>query len=175
MFTADSKPGFNKWDVPAAPAGICRQASNGVWLIGAVETAVFGFCVAVMAVLASLPPEQFEEFADQASIEHLTLHQPVFVEVAVTLFVLGVLPGVAYLLLGYPVRQENSLGITAALVLAMTQCMVFGLLLLRNLVATLIEHDPAATTLQILTLGSLLLLLGCGAYRLWQARRHVNR
>ena len=153
------------------PNGLRQRAAVSVWVIGAVQTVAFGCCSALMGMVAMVPLEHFRTVTDLKVFEQLAGVYPLLGDAAMTGFVLGFLPGLAYLALGFAVRVGRGFSTEVAMVLAATQLVVFGTVFVSNLVVAVTGHSPSAATVNILTLGSLLALLGYGIRCLWLARQ----
>jgi len=183
MPTASDHPEYNEWDMPtdgASPDATSRAAKL-VWIIGIIETAVFGCFSTVLALGAIVPTSQFQELVDQGQMSpdqfnEFIAMQPMCGPAAIVLFVLGFLPGLAYLVAGFAVRQGKAIPSTIIIVLAATQFLVFGVIFAFNLMGAVLTHNPVALTFNALTLGTLLLLLGLAIRSLLVARqqRHNN-
>lgn len=163
---------FSDWDTAARPdvEQARRRAAKLLWVTGAVEAAAFGCCVTSMAIVSVMPGDLLQEAADAQTYEQVMQLRPMLGFWAVTVFVLGFVPAVAYLILGFAVRTGRDAATTTALVLALTQFIVFGVLMIGNTVSAISTHSPADFTKSALTLGSLLVLLGLSIHSLWQAR-----
>jgi len=163
---------FNQHEGTEEPYRIRHHAAKLVWIIGAIQALVFGCCTTSMAIVATIPPEQLEQMTDPATFDQFTRAMPLFLPVAITVFVLGFVPGVVYLIAGFGVKAGKPPATSLALVLMTTQSIVLGVLLLNAVVAAVASHRPADLTLGVLTHGSLLVLLGFGIHRLWRVKQY---
>ncbi len=172
MTDTNSSSHHNEWDVPLVgpPANARKRASFWVWVIGGVEVVAFGFCGLFLSVMSRFTAGDFEQALTPEQLSQYSEVQPMLKPAAVTFLVLGFIPGLVYVLLGFKVRNGNRRATTTALILAMTQGLVFGVLFLSSVLHAVGQGDPAALTINVLTLGSLLGLLGIGTHRLWQTR-----
>lgn len=91
--------------------------------------------------------------------------------IALAAAALGLLPGVGYLLLGFPVRRGHRAATVAGFVLTGTQSCVAGLMFMGGLFGTLIAGDPMGMTFVVLTWGSLTGLL---FYTAWSSLRALR-
>lgn len=122
---------------------------------------LFGLCSCSYALIAIIP---IDEVASQGAIsaDHMRAWEqfkPHSLMLATTTFVLGCVPGVCYLLLGFGVRRGQRGMTIASLILAMTQAIVCGLVLLLSLIEGFRRGEPLAITIPVLTFGTLLGLL----------------
>lgn len=90
---------------------------------------------------------------------------------AATFLILGFLPGLAYLLLGFPVQRGRRPAAVAAFVLTGTQAIVVALIFLLNLLGGLVSGNPGGITAAVLIWGSLTGLL---IYTAWTLLRVVR-
>jgi hypothetical protein len=155
-----------------------RRAARLLWITGTVLCVVFGSCAGWMWVLDGFSPEEVERFLRRSQAEDVDAlmnqyHQiaPYLGALAMTLLVLGFLPGLAYLLLGFPVRRGRRPATVIAFVLIGMQTLVVGLMCLLNLLGALIAGNPGGATMAVLMWGSLLALLIYTAWWLLQALR----
>ena len=179
MLTSPDNPGYDEWDIP--PSGASPDASSRaaklVWIIGIIEIAVFGCFSTVLALGAIIPTNQFKELVDQGQMSpdqfnEFIAMQPMCGPAAMVLFVLGFLPGLAYLVAGFAVRQGKAIASTITIVLVATQFIVFGVIFALNLIGAVLTHNPIALTFNALTLGSLVVLLGLAIRSLLAERQH---
>lgn len=175
MTNGDSNTNQNEWDIPVglSPDQVRCRAAMLVWIIGAIEVAIFGCLSTALGLWSTLPPDQLRQAADQGGLADYQLDlfirmQPLFVTWAITLLVLGFVPGVVYLIAGFCVRKGGSFATGAALLLASTQCIVLGARFMSQAMGAVQAHNPGALTVLTLTLGSLVTLLGFGTYWLWR-------
>ena len=173
MPITNSEPGPSEWDLPpqreddAAP----HRSAKWVWIVGGIETILFGCCSIFLALTASVPLDELEKMADPAQFEMIRQAHPMLRTVAITTFVLGFVPGVAYLILGFGIKAGQPLPMTIALVLTMMQCIVFGILLINNILSATQVGHPLGVTVNIVTLGSLVGILGYTTHLLWQVKQ----
>ncbi len=155
--------------------GLNRSASRWIWAIGAVELLLSGCVITTLAAAATTPRQDlFERFREVYSPSEIRMFEqiyPLLPALAVTLLVCGAIPGVAYLILGFGVRAGHPTSMATALVLAVTQAIVLGVLLAAQLLGSIVAADPAAFTSGVLVLGTPVALLGAGIYRLILAQR----
>jgi hypothetical protein len=135
------------------------RAALFVWLMAAVNIVVFGCLSISFGVFSRLSKEEMEKMLPQLTAEQLSQIYPLLLPMAVVVFVLGFLPGVVYLITGFWVRRAHPTGIGLALLLVFTQLIVVGVVLLLDIAAAVVNRDPAAITVNTLTLGSYLAIL----------------
>ena len=169
-------PGYNEWDMLAhgTSSGAAQRAALFTWIVAGVELVLFGGCSAAIAIISTVPLEELRKMGDPAQIDQIAQIYPMLGAIAVVMFIFGFLPAIAYLILGFGVRAGKPLSITVTLVLAMTQCTVFGVLFINNTLASVQRGDPATLMLNVVTLGSLVGLLGYTARLLWQMKQQAN-
>lgn len=158
------------------PNGSTLGARAAFWvrMIGFVQVAAFVLCGLPMVLIRLIPTDQLQSMTDPQQFEQIIESQPFLGIMAWIFFLLGFLPGMVYLALGFVVRRARGLAIDLALFLAVTQCIVFGLLLLRNMVTAFVQASPVSLTVNVLTIGSLLTLLFQGVRCLWSVRSSVG-
>ncbi|MDX1682153.1 MAG: hypothetical protein R3336_03435 [Phycisphaeraceae bacterium] len=142
-----------------------RRAALLCWLTGAMEILIFGCCAGVFAMFGQFsaeqfPPEQHEQFK---------LIQQIAPLVAVAVVVMGVLPGLIYVGLGFAVKAQKTWAVVTGLIFAIGQAFMLGLMLLYSLVNAVMMMDPVSFTLNVIVIGSPLALLVFLAYWLMKA------
>lgn len=167
------------WQEPMTPrppkANPHARAAMLIWLVGAIELLVFGLLAAVLVamVLVSEPTIHDAVASGAVTQDQLVMflrQQPRFTPMVVTVAILGLLPAILYLVLGFFIRAGGSIAVMIALLITTTQATVIGLLLLGGLLGAATSGQPAVATLNILLFGSLLLLIGFAIYWLMQSR-----
>jgi len=166
-----------QWDAAADRRKLLRRGSLLLWFIGGVQTVFFGWFTISLLVMANIPEEVLREqlFERQPpdTVEQLMQFHPAFSIMAATVFFLGALPGVTYIVLGFLVRRGRSGAINFAALILITQAIVVGVLLLANVVAGVMEMNPAFVTVNILVFGTPLAILAYVVISLLRARRAV--
>jgi hypothetical protein len=162
-------------DDPLASAS--RSAAVWVWAVGALEVLFSGCLMASVAATSALPRQRLvDELRRQnwspQQIDQIHVLYPLLWAVAVVIFFCGVVPGLAYLAMGFGVRAGRMGWVTACLALTVTQSLVLGVLLLTHLAGAVFSGDPGALTAGALVFGSPLALLGAVVYRLLIVSRH---
>lgn len=149
-----------------------------LWICGSVLSVVFGTCAGWAGLMAIQPMSKVERWLKasgapnaEALLQQFGQLAPHLPTIAATLAVLGFLPGVAYLILGFPVRRGRRAPAITAFVLSGTQTLVAGLMLVGGLLAAMIAASPLDMTLVVLTWGSLTGLLTYTAWRLLRVIR----
>jgi hypothetical protein len=156
---------------PAAAAPPARRVATLVWIVGAIELLVFGYLALSAAFIASRPVEWLRQQLPQASeADVITLHATLWPR-ALLMAAMGCLPGLVYVISGFGVRRGGSLATGIALLLCVTQLIVFGVVFVSTLTTAVTQRDPSQITLGVLGLGTLLALLGFTAYTLRLAWR----
>lgn len=155
-----------------------RRAARLLWLTGAILCVVFGSCAAGMWMFDSFTPAEVEQILRKSQtgdvntfMEQYRQVAPHLRAIAVMLLLLGFLPGLAYLYLGFPVQRGRRSAAVAAFVLTGTQTLVVTLICLLNLLAALMTGNPGGATMTVLIWGSLAGLL---AYTAWTLLRVVR-
>lgn len=172
--------GHNEWDQlpgPMPSVGVTPplRAAILLWIVGPLQMAIFGCCGSVYATMAMIPYEEFlklfeqhqPHMADQADQIHPLL--PAF---AVSMLVLGFLPGVAYLLLGFGVRKAKPAAINFAQMIALTQGIVLAVFFLLLLAGAVQTGSPMTLTFVLILIGTPLAILGVAFYWLQKAKRY---
>lgn len=171
------EPAREPWDEleddAAESTAVAQTASVWLWALGALQVLVFGCCTASIAITAQMPLEAFQQEVaayelppQQAAELHGMLHYS-----ALIVLLMGFLPGVAYLICGFGVRRGKRTAIGLALLLAITQAIVFGVMGLYSLAAAAMAANPVAFTVNFVTFGTILGVLGAAIYWLTKALR----
>ena len=150
------------------------RAAFWIRIIGFVQVAAFGLFGLPMVLIRWIPTDQRRRMTQPQQFKQMIELQPFLDTLGWMVFLLGFLPGMVYLALGFAVRRGHGLAIDVALLLAVTQCIVFGLFLLRNMAAAIEQASPASLTINVLTVGSLLALLLNGVRCLWSVRSSIG-
>jgi len=141
------------------------------WVIGGLTTLLFSCCGCSIGALATMPAGEVQRaFTRQQSqsggqitqeqIQMLMqLHPTGYAVLAVAVVLLGLIPSVALLLLGFAVRQRKRWAIIAALVIIGVQTLICGGLLFFSLVGGLISGDPVGVLFSLLVFGGVTTLL----------------
>ena len=140
-----------------------RRAAVLLTVAGVAEMLVSSALAALFAALAPLTPDQYAG-ATPALVP--TALGPM----AIALLTLGTLPGLACVLLSFPVRAHCRWATKVALLLVLTQCVVVGLLLLGGAASAIRAASPVCLTISIIMPGSVLGLLGVLVRSLLAAR-----
>lgn len=169
----NTHPGLDQWHLAPdhGSPNLRHRAAVITWIIGSVQSVLFGSCSALTTWAARLRPDELQGITNPEQLEQFSKFHPMLGHVAITLFVLGVVPGIVYLMLGFAVRTGSTIATGTALVLAITQSIVLGTIFIHNVLTAVLAHDPVMLTVNALTLGSLLALLGFGIRSLWLARQ----
>lgn len=181
----DPRPSGNRplmaepWREPLDPrppkANPYARAAVLIWLVGTFELLLFGLLTTVLVAMASVnEPTIHDAVASGAMTQEqsaIFLHQqPQFTPRVVTVVILGLLPAILCLVLGFFIRAGGRIAVMLALLITITQTTVIGVLFLGGLLWAATSGQPTVATLNILFFGSLLILLGVAIYWLIQAR-----
>lgn len=149
-----------------------------LWIVAALEMTGFGCCSVAMAVASFVPADQLQEqLQENPAAAEITVEQlrAIMLPGAIVFLVLGFLPGVAYLILGFFVRQGKTIAINFALLLLITQIIVFGIMMLAAVAQALIAGNPVQFTSNLLILGTLLAMLVATMRWLLRARNFQSQ
>ncbi len=151
--------------------GSTARASLWVWALGTLELVTSGVMMLACMTFASLPIEKIQAMVKTAE-ERAMLEQihPMMPMAAAGAFVLGVLPGLALIVLGFGVRDGRRSAIMACLAIAGVQAVLLALVLIANMVGALIQGDPAALFSNLIVLGGIMLAQLACVRSLWYAR-----
>ena len=175
----DPGPGLNSWNVPPQMRGMNprRRAAYFVWGVGIVEILLFGCCSlgAILARSMPLADLQADFAARNPQVSHEQLNQLAQIyqlawPLAVLFLVVGFLPGLAYALLGFGVRKGRPISTNTALLLAITQTIVFGVIFAVNVAGAVMSENLPALTANFIGFGSLLMVLGFTIFWLFRAK-----
>jgi hypothetical protein len=161
-----------EWDEPAGPDPNFRAAVF-VWIAGAVTMLMSGCCAMTAMMLGTVSLEELERVAGQPMPPQFTQVQPMLAYVAIAVLVMGFVPGVIYLVLGFGIRRGKLLPIRLAMVLAITQSIVLACLLLWDLAQAITAGNPMALTVSVLLMGTPLALLGFALRWLFAAQQQA--
>ena len=124
---------------------------------------ICGWTTVSLFITAAMPTEQFvENFAPYLPADQLARVHRLLWHLALSILVLGLLPGIAYIYLGFGVRKGRALPTRVAIGLAVMQTAVLAVLVLDAVVTAISGADPVAVTAAILLRGTpLAILIGC--------------
>lgn len=139
------------------------RAAMFLWILGGVQLFCFSCCATCLTTFAMLPIEQWNELM-QGQSQALDGMAPgdvhaALLPMAILAVVLGVAPGTAYVVLAFFVKKAQPAAVNIAMLVAITQIIVFGIMFLLNVVSGVARGNPVAVTAAVLTQGSLLALL----------------
>lgn len=161
---------------PGPPSVVFRprhttHAAMWAWIIGAMQTLLFGCCAATFALMASMPQDELDRAAQQqpGSAEAIALVYPHLRTIAALLLLIGFIPGVMYCVAGFFIRANNKPAIYFTLFLAIAQIFVVGVLLLLNLIGFFINGSLIQLTINILMYGTMLGMLGALVFNLFRS------
>jgi hypothetical protein len=141
--------------MPSPQSGSGSTAAVLLWILAAVQGLIFGCCSLVMGAFAAIP---MEEWLKQPNIQQIdpqvldSFHK-IAGGMATLVFVIGCVPAVAYLIMGFLVKQHNRPAIYTCAVLLLLQTLVLGLLLLGGLAQSIPQGNVAALTMSLLIFG----------------------
>lgn len=168
----------SEWDVlPADGAGGAHGPARGraaiwLWVIGGLEVVLFSCLATAFAVFGAMAWSEIETtFAAQDMpgdvVEMYRSIHPHAGKLALGLSLIGVLPGLAYLVLGFLVRAGGARAALVASVLLLTQAVVVGLYGALSVFGALTTGQPGMVTMMVL-------MYGTSAALLVMALRSVN-
>ncbi len=166
----------NEWDAPPPGAASPLRAAVITWIIGAGQTFLFGLGTVIYGLMALLPEERLHELVRGQNLpeEQLTLLQPwLMAAFALCCLLLGFIPGVAYVLLGFGIHRGKRLAFESTQMLLLTQAIVLGIFLLLGVSQALAAGSPRHVTLNIVVLGTPLALLITGIRWVAAAKRQL--
>lgn len=151
--------------------GTTSKAALWVWTLGTLEFVASGVMTVAFVAFASLPIEKVQSLVKTAE-ERAILEQihPVMSFAVAGFFVLGVLPGLALIFLGFGVREGRRTAIVASLAICGVQASLLALVLIANLLAAVIQGEPTALFSNLIVLGGILLAQLACVRSLWDAR-----
>lgn len=149
----------SEWDEPVGPDARLRAAIF-VWILGGLTVVLCGCCSALLGVMGMMSDQELEEAARQPLPPEYFQFKQQLPTVALGVLILGFVPGVLYLFLGFGVHKGRSAPTGIALVLAATQAIALAGLAAWDMIAAIRMGNPSALTFVILILGTPLLLLG---------------
>lgn len=150
----------------------CQKAARWVWTVGVLEMAAGGCATTCLGSLATQTKESLlEQAGPEFPAAQFELVYPWLAPTAILIFVLGFLPGLVYVLLGFGVKAGRMGQVTFALVLALTQVIVLVFLGLSHVAGAWIAADPCALTSGVVLFGSPIFLLAVTLQWLLRAQR----
>lgn len=159
---------------PASANPLASRAALWTWILGATQVLFSGCLASAFAVLAVTPlPRLLQEVSEKQpeSVEAITTMYPLFWPMAGLMLVMGFIPGVVYIFAGFGVRKNNSTATYTAMLLAITQTIVLGVLVFTNIVAALLKGDLCSVTFNVVVMGTMLGMIGYTALLLYRSRR----
>jgi len=165
-----------EWDQPKATgfAHPPTKAAWFVWIIGLLQVVLLGCCSTAYLTLSLLPEDQLKEAIEQQTSDPAiteAFNQDMFRMVAGLCFFLGFVPGVLYLILGFGVQKSKPNWTSFTILLLITQAIVLGVLTLAGIAQGLFTGNPSMVTLNLLLMGTPLLILG---YTIYFVRKAAN-
>lgn len=147
------------------------KAALWVWILGTVEFVVCGVMMLACIAIANSSIEQLRtRFSSPEELAMLEQVHPMMEAAAGALFVLGVLPGMVLVVLGFGVRQGRKSSIFTCLAIAGVQSLLFAFALVISLIGGLIQGEPIAFLSNLLILGGPLVVQSICVRNLWLAR-----
>lgn len=162
-------------EAPDSPVRLRRRASVFLWIAGAIEVLLMGCMAAALFVATIMPMEQIIEHGRATEQQAQEIRQlkdtpGLITATCIGIVVLGVLPGAAYLVLGFFVRLGKRGAMAMAQALLLMQCILLGLFTIGGIYNALMMGDPTAMTMVVLIFGSMVGLLGYTCLLLHRAR-----
>ena len=162
----------SSFGVPTGQSPIAARAAMMLIFVGGIEILSFGLlalgCLKIAATPIAELQEQLKFPAEQ--LEQLAQSQALAIPFAVAFGLLGVVPGISYILLSFGVRALRYVPTQIALLFVATQLIAFGIVFVMCVGYAMLLVNPVAVTAYVLTLGTLLMLLGFTFRNLLQAR-----
>ena len=150
-----------------------RRATRWAWTIAIAEVVLCGGCATLFALLARTPlKELLEQAKTQTQKEQLAQAHPLFTAHAISVFVLGFLPGLALLWLGFSIRAGKNLQTKVAIGLTIMQTVVLGVFLASLIAHAILTSTPKQLTLVVIMLGTPMALLIYAIRALMCAQQH---
>ena len=135
--------------------------ATALWIIGGLETVLFGTCAGCAAVIATTGlPEMPSELPP--GVESMEQLQAAMALLAGGVGVLVVVPGLVLLALGFAVRRGSVRAAKAGRVILLVQAVVIGVFAGINVVAGLAQGAFGAAVVQVVIWGGLLAVLMWG-------------
>ncbi len=165
----------NQWQANDAPAHDPRgRAAVLLWILGGLQLLVFSCCTLSGLFLAIMPRGQIDQALQQQAMGgQFTAEQMqgLGIPLALTAGLLGVVPAFCYLVAGFFVRKGHATMTNLALLLIVTQLVVFGMLLLVSVAVGIATGRPLDVTVNVLTMGTLVALLVAALRSTWQVKQ----
>ena len=141
--------------MPPTRAGSSERAARWIWWIGGAETLLFGTCSALSANVASTPVERIISQLDgSVDVAQLTAAHEKLWPVVALLLILGVVPGLAYLVLGFGIRRGVLAATRVGLVICGTQAVVVTFFAVNTVLAAILTLNPVAVSVWVILLGT---------------------
>lgn len=172
-------PNLEPWNAPASDANeaasVSRRAAVRLWVCGGVFILLFGCCAGMFSLVSQMPWSEFEQSMRQQQMSDQQLDQlrqmwGYMPAVAGLMALVGPLPGLLYLLLGFPVRALKRWAANAAMVVGALHGGVLLVMLLLNLVGYLGHGDMSYGLFSTVMWGLPLALVIWMVRGLWHAR-----
>jgi len=148
---------------------IRRRAARLTWVTGAIQVLLATCCMGSLWAIMNAPPEQVAA-QDRAAAQQIEMIRQDGPALAIGVLVIGLGPGLACLLLGFPLRRGGRGAATALMALLLTQALVTGLMLAGGLLGAVQQGNPVRFTMSALLLGSALGLLLTTFVAVYRAR-----
>jgi len=165
-------------DIPDTPAP-SHTAGLYCWIIGGLTALLFSCCGCGIGAIAALPTSEVQRlFNEQAAksgnnlsqeeiSQVLQLHPTGFTVLAIVVVVIGLVPALALIGLGFAVRQRKRPAVIAAMVILAGQTLFCGLMLFSALLNGLVGGDPIGALVSLVVFGGFTVLLIVALRSLW--------
>ncbi|MCC7409750.1 MAG: hypothetical protein IT442_16920 [Phycisphaeraceae bacterium] len=179
-----ANPNLEPWNAPESDpnevASVSRRAAVRLWICGSVFLLLFGCCAGLFGLASQMPWSEFEQSMRQQQMGDQQLDQlhqmwGYMPAVAGLMALVGPLPGLFYLLLGFGVRAARPWAINLAMVVGALHGGVLLIMLLLNLVGYLGHDQVRYGIFSALMWGLPLALLVWMIRSLWHARDAQTR
>ena len=136
------------------PPLVAKRAASLVWWLGSAEVVVGSAAAAIFIAAARMPVTKLISWGQPMPLDELAIAQGRLLPVAMLFALLGTVPGLAYLVLGFPVRSGRRWPIFLALLLVVTQSVALGVALIGGTIQAVRVGQPPLLTLNVLVFGS---------------------
>lgn len=163
-----SVPPPTPWGPPPGPSpdSLRRRSALALWALGGVQVVIYGCCSFVAALVGGTPLVELQKHLPPGETlpPGSDMAHPYMVPLAVLGLLLGFFPGLAYIVLGFPVRAGLRAPTLGAAVLTLVQAAAQSVGLVLVVAGAAMTGDPVALGLGLLGGGAMLGAQGVLAY-----------